>query len=938
MKLKKVSAFLAITGAVTAAVVASVKLAGDYTQIIEDDVLAQEVLDDNISLTALNSNTGVVIQEAKGDQESLYATFKGVSGASGYNAYVKKGNGSYVKLDTQLVRTYSGYYRVDAVGLSAGTYTLKIVPVFNGSETNDAKQCALATDLSVISYDRTGFGFTKNSKNANGDASGAYNTDGSLKSNAKVFYVTSKTAKTISTTVVTDSKGTKNTFTGLQAIITAYQKGYDTTPVAFRFIGKVSASDMDSLGSSSEGLQIKGKAAGSMMNMTFEGIGDDATISGFGFLIRNSNNVEVRNLGFMTKMDDNVSIDTGNYNIWVHDCDFFYGASGSGDHAKGDGALDIKGTYYATLSYNHFWDCGKTTLNSNGDAVDYVSYHHNWYDHSDSRHPRVRKSTAIHVYNNYFDGNAKYGVGATTGSSIFVEANYFRNCKNPMLSSLQGTDAKGEGTFSSETGGMIKAYNNKITGAGGLVYANASAGTQGATSNADSKSFDAYLATSRNETVSSSYKTVSGGTTYSNFDTNSSIMYSYSVQTQDQAVATVQAYSGRVGGGDLKWTFNNATEDTNYAVIPGLRSAIDNYTSKMTGYQTTTFATNSSLNVTEQTIGGSSSSGSSTSGSSSSGSSSSGSSSSGSSSSSSSSSGSTSSGSTSGSTSGSSSSSGSSATATSKSWNFKDSQFKSLGTISSNQTIDSLTLTATSAKTMSVKAASVTVDGTSYTNCLALGGAGNTTYRSVKVPVSGASTIKVTLDASAARTLVVADANGKQLGTMAAGTTAATKTYSYTGGSGYIYLYSSNSNINIYKIQVDFNGSTSSSSGSSSSSSSSSQTAVQTLNFNNKKVNASSNIFTVAGSYKELSYNLNGTALNAALKIDSKGSIKFTLTSSTKVTVYACGKSNGTKIKVGSNTETLTTDVKAYTYTLSAGTYTISRSSGESYIFAVQLG
>ncbi len=956
MKIKKVSALLAITGAVTAAVVATVKLAGESAQVespvvaeneveVENPVFAESTLEtNNVTLTALTSNTGVTFVDAKGDQESLYATFKGVSGATGYNAYVKKGNGSYVKLDTQLVRTYSGYYRVDAVGLSAGTYSLKIVPVINGSETTDAKKCALATDLNVISYDRTGFAFSKSEKNSKGDASGAYNTDGTLKSGAKVFYVTSKTAKTISTTVVTDSKGTKNTFTGLQAIVTAYQKGYDTTPIAFRFIGKVSASDMDSLGSSSEGLQIKGKAAGSMMNMTFEGVGDDATISGFGFLIRNSSNVEVRNLGFMTKMDDNVSIDTGNYNIWVHDCDFFYGASGSGDHAKGDGALDIKGTLYATLSYNHFWDCGKTTLNSNGDVVDYVSYHHNWYDHSDSRHPRIRKSTAIHIYNNYFDGNAKYGVGVTTGSSAFVEANYFRNCKNPMLSSLQGTDAKGEGTFSSEAGGMIKAYNNKISGAGGLVYANAGSGTQGATSNADSKSFDAYLATSRNETVASSYKTVSGGTTYSNFDTNSSIMYSYSVQTPDQAVATVQSYAGRVGGGDLKWTFNNSTEDTNYSVIPGLRSAIDNYSSKMTSYQTTEFAS-SNLNVTEQTIGGTTSSGSSSSGSSSSGSSSSGSSSGSSSSGSSSSgssSGSSSSGSTSGSTSGSSSSS-SSATASSKSWNFKDTQFKSLGTISSNQTIDNLTLTATSAKTMSVKSASVTVDGASYTNCLALGGAGTTTYRSVKVPVSGASTIKVTLDASAARTLVVADANGKQLGTMAAGTTATTKTYSYTGGSGYIYLYSSNSNINIYKIQVDFNGSTSSSSGSTSgstsgSSSSSSQTAVQTLNFNNKKVNASANIFTVAGSYKDLSYNLNGTALNAALKIDSKGSIKFTLTSSTKVTVYASGKSNGTKIKVGSNTATLTTDVKAYTYTLSAGTYTISRVSGESYIFAVQLG
>lgn len=927
MKLKKVSTILAVSSAMLG--IAAFTASGIYNS------KQATVFNERVVYNAISQNTGVKITKAAGDQESLYATFTGVSGASGYNAYVKKGNGSYQKLDTQLIRSYSGYYRVDAVGLSAGTYTLKIVPVFNGSETSDAKQCALATDLNVISYDRTGFAFKKNDKNSSGDASGAYNSDGTLKSGAKVFYVTSKTAKTISTTVVTDSKGTKNTFTGLQAIITAYQKGYDTTPIDFRFIGQIKASDMDSLGSSSEGLQIKGKAAGSMLNMTLEGIGEDATIYGFGFLIRNSNNVEVRNLGFMTKMDDNVSIDTGNYNIWVHDCDFFYGAAGSGDHAKGDGALDIKGTLYATLSYNHFWDTGKSTLNSNGDVVDYVSYHHNWYDHSDSRHPRVRKSTAIHVYNNYFDGNAKYGIGATTGSSIFVEANYFRNCKNPMMSSLQGTDALGEGTFSSETGGMIKAYNNKISGASSLIYANANSGTQGATANANSKSFDAYLASSRNETVSSSYKTVSGGTTYSNFDTNSSIMYSYSVQTSDAAVSTIKSYCGRVGGGDLKWTFDNSKEDTNYAVIPGLRSAIDGYTTKLQSYQTTTYATNSSLNVTESTIGGTTSSGS---GSSSSGSSSS---SSGSSSSGSSSSGSSSSGSSS-SESGS-TSSGSTSQGTSKSWNFKDSGFKSLGSITSNKTVDDLTLNATSAKTMSVFASNLSVDGVNYTYGLSLGGAGTTSYRSVKVPVSGASTIKVTLDAAASRTLVVADSSGKQLGTIQATTTAATKTFSYTGGAGYIYLYSSNSNINLYKIQIDSNGTSTSSSGStsgssSSGSSSSSSSLSGLLTFTGKKVNDSLGLFTVAGSYKDLSYTLNGQALNAALKLDSKGSIKFTLTQSTKVTVYARGKSNGTVIKVGSNNQTLTTTVTAYTYTLSAGTYTISRSSGESYIFAVVLG
>jgi hypothetical protein len=61
----------------------------------------------------------------------------------------------------------------------------------------------------------------------------------------------------------------------------------------------------------------------------------------------------------------------------------------------------------------------------------------------------------------------------------------------------------------------------------------------------------------------------------------------------------------------------------------------------------------------------------------------------------------------------------------------------------------------------------------------------------------------------------VADSTGKQLGTITAGTTAATGTYSYTGAAGVVYLYSSNSSINIYKIQVDSSAAVSSSTGSS---------------------------------------------------------------------------------------------------------------------------
>ncbi len=139
------------------------------------------------------------------------------------------------------------------------------------------------------------------------------------------------------------------------------------------------------------------------------------------------------------------------------------------------------------------------------------------------------------------------------------------------------------------------------------------------------------------------------------------------------------------------------------------------------------------------------------------------------------------------------------------SWNFKNSSFKSLGTISSTVTVDDLTLIATSSKTMEVKADTQTVSDTEYTYCLALGGSGSTSYRSVKVPVNGNGTLKVVLKSSGSsdRSLVVADGSGNELTTLSAGTTASLETYSYSGDAGYIYLYSAGSGINIYKIQMD---------------------------------------------------------------------------------------------------------------------------------------
>ena len=182
--------------------------------------------------------------------------------------------------------------------------------------------------------------------------------------------------------------------------------------------------------------------------------------------------------------------------------------------------------------------------------------------------------------------------------------------------------------------------------------------------------------------------------------------------------------------------------------------------------------------------------------------------------------------------------------AASASWNFKDTNFKNLGTISSSITVDNLGLIATSSKTMSVIANSQTLNGTSYTYALALGGGGSTSYRAVKVPVNGASTIKVTLmsSGSSTRSLVVANSSGSKLTTLSAGTSLATQSYNYTGSKGYVYLYSSGSGINIFKIQVDDNSSSSGSGSGSDSGSDSGSSSGNTIVVSNGGTSLSSAI------------------------------------------------------------------------------------------------
>ena len=516
----------------------------------------------------LNLMNASITQKTVGSGlESAYIEWDNFANADGYNVYISNQNGGYTQLDNELIRLYkdgsSSYWRADAVGLKAGNYKFKVVPIVDGNE--DTASQVESENITVEAHDRTGFAWV------NGATTGAYNLDGTIKDNANIIYVTEDTKNTVSLDVQTSSSGKVENAKGLQNILDLYKKGYESKTLVVRIIGKVT--DPSTLDGGD--IVISGSGSDKRINcgITFEGIGEDATLYGYGIRVKNASNVEIRNIGVMlTDSDegDSIGLQQENDHIWVHNCDLFYGEPGSdSDQVKGDGALDCKKSTYITFSYNHFFDTGKSNLlglseNTTDDL--YITYHHNWYDHSDSRHPRIRFYSA-HVYNNYYDGNSKYGVGACLGSSVLVEGNYFRNCKKPMMISMQGSDTSG--TFSKEDGGMIKAYNNYMIGQESYIpYSQ------------DNKSFDAYEVSSIDDKVPSSVTSLQGGKTYNNFDT-SSIMYEYKADSPEEAKNKVEKYAGRLNGGDFKWTFDDSKDDESDKLNAELKNALESYESNL---------------------------------------------------------------------------------------------------------------------------------------------------------------------------------------------------------------------------------------------------------------------------------------------------------------------------------------------------------------------
>ncbi|GAB3434582.1 pectate lyase family protein [Flindersiella endophytica] len=166
-------------------------------------------------------------------------------------------------------------------------------------------------------------------------------------------------------------------------------------------------------------------------NKTIIGVGSGSGIQGGGGLdIDGVSNVIIQNLNFRSWSDDAINVQDGSTRIWIDHNTF-----GTGH----DGSVDIKrASDNITVSWNRFVGSDKTALLGHSDdngSQDRghlrVTYHHNWFDGSNQRHPRVRFGNPVHVYNNYYDAVGSYGVASTMEAGVLVEGNYFENTDSP---------------------------------------------------------------------------------------------------------------------------------------------------------------------------------------------------------------------------------------------------------------------------------------------------------------------------------------------------------------------------------------------------------------------------------------------------------------------------------------------------------------------------
>ncbi|MFJ6671292.1 carbohydrate-binding protein [Actinosynnema sp. NPDC091369] len=204
-------------------------------------------------------------------------------------------------------------------------------------------------------------------------------------------------------------------------------------------------------------------------NKTIRGVGSGSGISGTTLNIEDMSpaNVIIQNMNIRGKVGgDTIQIESATH-IWIDHNTMSSTIADNPDYY--DGMIDIThAADYITVSWNVIRDHWKTSLvgHSDGNAGEdrghlRVTYHHNWFDRTFERSPRVRFGETVHVFNNYYTNvrnNAdSYAIASVMDAGVLVEGNVFENVQQACWSA--------SGYADSDPGRLV-ARDNSLTDSG----------------------------------------------------------------------------------------------------------------------------------------------------------------------------------------------------------------------------------------------------------------------------------------------------------------------------------------------------------------------------------------------------------------------------------------------------------------------------------------
>lgn len=224
--------------------------------------------------------------------------------------------------------------------------------------------------------------------------------------------------------------GTSDTVSSLEELLVyAGSREKNTTPGILYIKGKIESTE-------SIAVSIKHGA-----NISIIGIGRDAELKNAGLKIWEYNNVIVRNLTIheVFYSNDAITIDECHH-VWIDHCELYSNIGEGIDVDTYDGLLDIKnGSRYVTVSWNYLHDHMKCSLIGHSDASSHesidsqfkITYHHNHFQQTDGRNPSLRFG-ALHMFNNYLENIADYGIAVRQAGHAKLENNHFESVNIPV--------------------------------------------------------------------------------------------------------------------------------------------------------------------------------------------------------------------------------------------------------------------------------------------------------------------------------------------------------------------------------------------------------------------------------------------------------------------------------------------------------------------------